>query len=649
MRKFIWATGLDNYDFGLASNSKRIGGGGKAQNYSDKIAEQCNNGETILLLSELILDTNNARTDLLGIEVLKWLRIRHKVTNPIILFGFLELSQILREHPEHIIITALGVRYMTMPTTIENLTSFAKGLKPVKNIKKQYKKFVQADFKVQQFGHEFANEFGCFELSREIEQIFGIKDFLDKKLFEKKLDWHKLELLYESERTTNTNYIKKSIEQLRALLQNRKAIYVDDKGDSGWFKIIDFLLYEDVGKFEDRRENYFGNERINTQTNKGLNELASQIVKSKPAIVFLDLRLRGAEDKGLEIEEISGSRLLKEIKKLKPELPVLILSATNKIHSLEVLSKHPYSSSGLWTKPRAEQGLNVIKSLEQLLINFFETLSYSDKPYAKFIIKGEYFKNQQVCSPNEKLNEFDHIIFDTNFFCESSDARLYGIYLKCFDNLIEDSELRKKVVLIEDVISELFINSFKSHINRNTGEDNTELVNGIAKNSIQKILNVLATKTIENFRDRISHLLNSNIHYQTYDHKGRWVVSKCRDVIISQFRNEDSAIREWERLNREETHIKSLIYADNVFKYLIKSLSGNRKILFVSDDLLCKKDISSFYMFKSSEHFKVDKEGNVLIHSSSVLLDKVQSIDGDRTIKGVRMVRNSFFSSQFFN
>ena len=119
----------------------------------------------------MILDSQDARTDLLGIEVLKWLRIKHQITNPIVLLGFLELSQILRAHPEHIIITAPGIRYVTIPTAAENLAKIAAQLKPAENIKDQYKKFVQADFKIQQLGHEFANELGCFKLSKEIEQL----------------------------------------------------------------------------------------------------------------------------------------------------------------------------------------------------------------------------------------------------------------------------------------------------------------------------------------------------------------------------------------------------------------------------------------------------------------------------------------------
>lgn len=650
MEQLLWATGLDNYDFGLTSNSKRITGGFNVQSYTDQIVMECKNGETVLLLSELIIGTNDARTDLLGIEVLKWLRIKHKINNPIVLFGFLKLSQILQEHPEHIIITAPGVHYITLPTTPENFISIAERLKPVDNIKEQYRKFVQADFKIQQFGHEFANEFGCFELSKQIERIFGIKDFLDKKIVQKKLNWYKFELLHKSEKTTVTDSIKKSIEQLRTLMQNRKVVYVDDKGDLGWFKVIDFLLYGDTGTFNNRKKNYLGSEEINTYIKKKINEFAYHIIKRKPAIVFLDLRLKSIEEKNLKIEEISGAKLLKEIKQLQPELPVLILSATNKIHSLKVLSKYPYAVSNLWTKPRVEEGLNITKSLEQLSKIIFEILSYCDKPYAKFILKSEYFKNQQNSKPKKELNRFDYIIFDTNFFCESRNAKHYATYLNCFDKLIEDAALRKKVVLIEDVIFELFINSFKKHKNNDVRKNNTELVNGIAKNSIQKILNILTTKTIENFRVKISHLLNNNIHYQTYDHKGKWIVARCRDVIIHQFNNEISAIKEKERLDYEEMHIKSLVYADNVFKYLIKSLSSTNKILFVSDDVLCKKSISSlFYMFKSSKHFKVNKEGEILKHSKSVFLDKVQTLDGNKTIKGVQLVRNSFFSSEFFN
>lgn len=651
MEKILLATGLDNYETGLQLEVKKITGGDDARSYSDHIAANCDEREIILLFSELMLNTNNIRTDLLGIEVLKWLRIKHKINNSIILLGFMELSQILQTHPEHIIITAPGVHYMRLPATSYDLKQIILKCKPIKNIKEVHKKFVQADFKIQHFGHQFANELGCFKISKEIERIFNVADFLDQELLEKNLDWYKLQMLYEKGDDLAVNSIKESVMELRTVLKARKVIYIDDKGDAGWFKIIDFLLYEDHNSFTKRKEIYYGSKQINSLLVSGFNQFASHIVHKNPSLVLLDLRLKGIEEIGLKIEKNSGAKLLKEIKRLRPELPVLILSATNKIHSLEILSKYPYFSSDLWTKPRIEEGLSITKSLEKLVEKIVEVVSINDKPAHKFITKATYINSQQLCTLVENIHTFDYILFDTNFFCESNNAKHYGKFLKCFDTLIENHELRSKVVLIEDVISELFINSFKKHTDKLTGEDTTALVNGIASNSIKKIIQVLTTKDIENFRDKVSRLLDSNIHYQVYDYRGKWAVARCRDIIINKFINETTAIKEKERLELEENHFKSLVYADNVFKYLIKllSITMNKKVLFVSDDLLCKREISVFYQnFKSSEHFKINRETGEVKHSNSVFLNEILTVEGNKKIPGLQMVKNSFFSTKFF-
>ena len=104
---------------------------------------------------------------------------------------------------------------------------------------------------------------------------------------------------------------------------------MDDQAQEGWAKIFQRMIYGGESdnfavivphKEEDEKEIV---QRISNEE-KRLKENTNQIV-----LLILDLRLK--QEKGeLPIEDISGIKVLKELKKEKFSCPILITTASNK-------------------------------------------------------------------------------------------------------------------------------------------------------------------------------------------------------------------------------------------------------------------------------------------------------------------------------
>ena len=225
-----------------------------------------------------------------------------------------------------------------------------------------------------------ATERLIYEINNKIEEIKTKDDQINKnkELIEEK---NKLDRTIEEIRREikeniegyNIQRSKKSISDIisdiRKSLQEvpPKIIYVDDQAQEGWAKIFQRMIYGGESdnfavivpqKEEDEKEIV---QRISNEE-KRLKENTNQIV-----LLILDLRLK--QEKGeLPIEDISGIKVLKELKKEKFSCPILITTASNKWKSYKEINR--LGALAYWQK----KGLDEQNDTKSLLENYFSFL-----------------------------------------------------------------------------------------------------------------------------------------------------------------------------------------------------------------------------------------------------------------------------------
>lgn len=113
-----------------------------------------------------------------------------------------------------------------------------------------------------------------------------------------------------------------------------KILYVDDQADEGWYELLCSILY-DNNKFEFE---YIGEEIKSKSQNEIIDIVRSKVLDFNPNLIILDLRLHLTDFGNTPIEDITGYKILKEIKKINRGIQVIIFSATNKIWNLQRLT-----------------------------------------------------------------------------------------------------------------------------------------------------------------------------------------------------------------------------------------------------------------------------------------------------------------------
>ena len=225
-----------------------------------------------------------------------------------------------------------------------------------------------------------ATERLIYEINKKIEEIKSKDDQINKnkELIEEKneLDAFIEEIrrkIKENIEGCNIQRSKKSISDIISDIRKSfqevppKIIYVDDQAQEGWAKIFQRMIYGGESdnfavivpqKEEDEKEIV---QRILNEE-KRLKENTNQIV-----LLILDLRLK--QEKGeLPIEDISGIKVLKELKEEKFSSPILITTASNKWKSYKEINR--LGALAYWQK----KGLDEQNNTKSLLENYFSFL-----------------------------------------------------------------------------------------------------------------------------------------------------------------------------------------------------------------------------------------------------------------------------------
>ena len=192
--------------------------------------------------------------------------------------------------------------------------------------------------------HDLANKWGVYRLHRFLNE-FGLNN--DKYLEVNKHDlansdvFFKKQLYKEKEEFSRTAFsrqinIKKLLGEIKKNF--KKIALVDDLAKFGWEEAFSYI---------------FGGNKVDSF--KNVNEFIKEKKNwHKYDIILLDLRLE-ENDSDSDII-LSGNRLLKKIKSIYPELPVIIITASNKYYSLR--DSIDFGANEFWVKETHELGIS---------------------------------------------------------------------------------------------------------------------------------------------------------------------------------------------------------------------------------------------------------------------------------------------------
>ena len=122
---------------------------------------------------------------------------------------------------------------------------------------------------------------------------------------------------------------------LDAKIPGLNVLYVDDEADEGWYELLCYILY-DVNNIN---FDHIGRDIKSKSEEEVIAYVMSRIKSSDVNLVILDLRLHQNDFNNTAISEITGYKLLNEIKDHNRGIQVLMFSATNKIWNLQALQK----------------------------------------------------------------------------------------------------------------------------------------------------------------------------------------------------------------------------------------------------------------------------------------------------------------------
>ena len=272
--------------------------------------------------------------------------------------------------------------YISKPlSNIDETTLFEKVV-PILNIEN-----------TKDLGHQLANDWGAFRLAK----FAGYQLKLEKPT---SLYFKYKDSFTNNEIIPNRNFLDGTLKI------SCKALLIDDNAKSGWSDVLKHILRKHIIKYDyscdlDVIDTY--DEAIEFED------------YTKYDIIFLDLRLLKDEDKGnivVELEEFSGTKILRKIKKCNRGIQVIVFSASNKIWYIDnLLNLKDANANGYYVKESPEYILSSNFSSENynnLTENITKCLNlkFLKEFYNEFdLIEVALLKRRQKDLPKEFVDE----------------------------------------------------------------------------------------------------------------------------------------------------------------------------------------------------------------------------------------------------
>lgn len=564
---------------------------------ADKVGEEKN--ILIILNAELCLTPNEQPLNYKGIELLKWLRIRHQLLNPILLLGFSDLRYILKQYPEHIILSAPGCKYLQLPLTKEVLYRNIDNLNCIESISEEYIPFLRADFNILGFGHSFANKFGIYALEY-LHEVFD-KNYQKSEFDENDIYEFKKALLIYGYKLSE-NKIIRHIE-----IDSPKNILLIDDQEKGWSKLCKAIF----SKFDVNINSFNPNTDLDY-----IEACINEAREIKPDVILLDLKLNGNKEKGMSLEDISGYKVLLELKDKFPSIPIIIFSATNKAENLSKLLKA--KAFGLWVKPRIEADFIIDESYSNLIKIVNDALNIYKFKIQKTHVESDYVieslnENSGSSSMKNYIKQFDLIITDTNCWMQSKNLeKVPNLYKNLYLTALTS---KNSFYILDDIQLELLDHKYKT---KSSSANSDELViNSIAASyGLDLLHKIVKEKYIkvqtEHLQPKSKHHYNQ-FNFEYYEENNRFFercFRKKREIYSRNYYDFNGYTEEKiEKLKEKIAKSNHRSHADKAFIEIIFNKINNpdnlyrkKKILFISEDVECRDNL--YYLLNSCTPLK---------------------------------------------
>ena len=158
-----------------------------------------------------------------------------------------------------------------------------------------------------------------------------------------------------------------------AQLPELNILYVDDDADEGWYELLCHILCDenDIQQFD-----YIGRDMKSKSQEEIISYVMEKLEESNANLVILDFRLHPIDFNNVSIENVTGYKLLKEIKKYNRGIQVIIFSATNKVWNLQALQKE--EADGFIMKEAPENSVDD-NFTTQSILQFIQSVAYCSK------------------------------------------------------------------------------------------------------------------------------------------------------------------------------------------------------------------------------------------------------------------------------
>lgn len=535
--------------------------------------------DVVFFISVNFIFNNSKRQEQKGMELLIWLRLIN-VNNHCVLYSFESLHALLKREPKYLIATSKGTSFMQMPFVFDavDVTELKSDTAKLEDSLPALKNF----FTIDEFRHREANLWGIkclWDALKLIDSNFK-EDY--PKLIQDTFDAVNLEVIQNvyfkkdyAKGFPNPKLLSKiqaQLSELHSLSLSPNVILIDDQADEGWSKIISKMIYGN--KQSSDVKNYFNviapkkSDTVKTVFTHYTKVVSDSLKNGKYIdLVIMDLRLLDEVGVRKDVYNLSGIELFKAIRQKNKNIPILIITASNKVNVFSFLyeMKDTPAPNGFWIKEGIDfhnyendklhsylllstQINNLIKQKRKSrYVSAFTLQSYNNeqsKIKALEIVNNGFPDVLSDCNGvkfdatiQSKFNQ-TYCIIDTNIFIKS--------------NLDELFDYSQSIILLSALRNQIKVGKIGVHINVFA-----EILKfGMAAND--ELINLVARKTHKNLQ-----LLYSK---------------KELEIIIP-----NAYLNNSEKLEVVITGLNP--YADDALFAKSKALiEGNNSLIFISDD-----------------------------------------------------------------
>ncbi len=347
----------------------------------------------IIFINIEIKIKNKLRHEFAGIDILKRIRFSSNEGNDIhcVTYSFQSFENLVRTNSENAIIASQGTTFIQLPFDFRKLD--LEELMYQKADLSSLRKFIQSDTMIPDERHNWANWYGVkqlWDVHSVVSNRFNDPYPQNIQLRLKEQKTQKATFIYDSVKDYKTLPMDmyEDIYELKEKIHTRKLkmLFIDDQWDIGWSDIFVKMLYSakelprkvtDSSVYELKHQYIFRCiNPLEYKTDQLLWDKIKNVLDNKVSsidLILLDLRLKGETNESLDIQSLSGTKILHKIRNAYPGIPIILVSASNKIWTFEQIIQ--IGADGYWIK----EGLDERRTSFQTAENYLRFLQIVEK------------------------------------------------------------------------------------------------------------------------------------------------------------------------------------------------------------------------------------------------------------------------------